>query len=210
MELSATWPSPIVTRLDALLVWLDGAVCSQAPGHSFWLAGQQLPLCARDLGLFGAFLLVLPFVRGAGQLRWLWGLGPLIIDGANSFVFDELGWAWYTPANGWRLATGIMAGISLAIVLAPAVRRTAGHLATPRRIPSVPSLPLALFAAAVAWLAGPYPAVALLGTAGILALIAHANLLARPALSTPLAWALALPELALLAAAKDGLLAALR
>ena len=42
----------------AALSWLDSGVCSQGPVASFWLAGRQLPLCARNLGLFGGFLLL--------------------------------------------------------------------------------------------------------------------------------------------------------
>jgi hypothetical protein len=63
---------------------------------------------------------------------------------------------------------------------------------------------------AVLLLASPGLALGLLGTAGVLSLIATANLLTRPSLQSRLAWALALPELTLLAAAKYSLLAVLR
>ena len=186
-----------MTGVDAALIWLDSGVCSQNAAHSFWLAGRPLPLCARDLGLFGAFLLALPFVRGAGNLRWLCGIAPLAIDGANSLAFDSLGWALYAPSNPLRLVTGALAGVSLAILLAPVLRQRAGWQ-------------VLAMTAAVAIMAGANLALALLGTLGVLAFIACANLLARPALDRRLAWALALPELALLAAAKSGLLLLLR
>ena len=186
-----------MSSLDAAVVWLDSGVCSQAASHSFWLAGRPLPLCARDLGLFGAFLLALPFVRGPGRPRWLWGLAPLVLDGLNSLVFDDLGWALYAPSNPLRLATGALAGVSLAMLLAPAVR----HSRLPKKS-AVLALPIA---GALGW-----PGLAVLGTVGVLALIASANQLVRPSLDPRLAWAAALPELALLAAAKGGLLLLLR
>jgi hypothetical protein len=57
MAQTGTWPLLRVSNLDALLVWLDGGLCAQQASHSFWIDGRQLPLCARDLGLFAAFLL---------------------------------------------------------------------------------------------------------------------------------------------------------
>jgi hypothetical protein len=58
--------------------------------------------------------------------------------------------------------------------------------------------------------ANPAVALAVLGSVGVLAVIASANMLAKPGLHGGFAWALAVPELALLAAAKYGLLAVLR
>jgi uncharacterized membrane protein len=193
-----------VSSLDQLLVWLDSGVCSQTISHSFWLAGRPLPLCARDLGLFGAFLVALPFARGRRGQAWLWGLLPLVIDGANSFAFDALHWSLYDPSNPIRLATGVLAGASLAFAvpfheLVP----------LPWRWERLGEGTLAI-AVTAALLVNPNLGLALFGTAGIVALIATANLLAKPAMARHLAWALALPELTLLATAKYGLLAALR
>ena len=196
MAPTVTWPSPVVSSLDRLLLWLDSGVCSQIPSHSFWLAGHPLPLCARDLGLFGAFLLTLPFTPRSRPLSWLWALAPLILDGANSFAFETLNLSLYEPSNIVRLATGALAGACLALVLGPSLSR---------RLVSV-----GISALAVLLLASPGLALGLLGTAGVLSLIATANLLARPSLQRRLAWALTLPELALLSVAKYGLLAVLR
>jgi len=214
MAPTATWPSPVVSSFDALLTWLDGGVCSQIPSHSFWIAGQPLPLCARDLGLFGAFLLTLPFAPRSRRLVWLWGLAPLIVDGANSFAFETFHLSLYQPSNVARLATGALAGACLALAIA--------HLASrwQRQAPALSAagdgasrlgaIGLLLVPAGVALLAAPSLALGLLGTAGALSLIATANFLARPNLQRHLAWALTLPELALLATAKHGLLAVLR
>ena len=84
-------------------------------------------------------------------------------------------------------------------LLAPAL----GHWRSPKWWP-LPPLTLG-FAGALGWLG-----LAAVGIAGVLAVVASANLLARPTLDRRLALALALPELALLATAKSGLLLLLR
>ena len=216
-----------MSPFDSLLVWLGGGVCSQIPSHSFWFNGSPLPLCARDLGLFGAFLLAQPFARGACRWSWLCGFAPLLLDGANSFAFEAFNRSLYQPSNALRLATGLLAGVSLAMLLRSrldsglchAERSEASDLGA--RIPRVarndkgfPIRPFTssgvLLGVAALGLLSPPLLLALLGSAGVLALIAAANLLARPALSRRLAWAMALPELAVLAGAKHVLLAALR
>ncbi|MFI5267166.1 MAG: DUF2085 domain-containing protein [Chloroflexota bacterium] len=214
-----------MSSLDTLLIWLDSGVCSQIASHSFWLDGRQLPLCARDLGLFGAFLLTLPLARGTGKLAWLWGLAPLILDGANSFTFEALHWSLYQPSNTIRVTTGALAGACLALVLAPRVTSPRPPDCTPclaaaerpavsRTRPLVGQQPvtgvLIGLAAAVLAVASPAAMLALLGTAGVASVVIMANLLAQPTMDHHLAWALAVPELALLAGAKYGLMALLR
>src|SRR2546425_9345983 len=105
-------PWPCVSSLDALLIWLNSGVCSQNPAHSFWIDGRPLPLCARDLRLFGGFLLASLFA-GRSQLWWLLGLAPLLVDGANSFAYDTVGLSLYPPTNTLRLLTGLLAGAAL-------------------------------------------------------------------------------------------------
>jgi hypothetical protein len=232
MAQTGTWPLLRVSNLDALLVWLDGGLCAQQASHSFWIDGRQLPLCARDLGLFAAFLLAatlapryapgvrpkstrreanpkefmagamaasgFPAARLPGQFRWLFGLLPLVFDGSNSFGAVNLGLSLYAPSNVWRLASGVLAGACLALALTPS------SAAWSRRA----LLGLALLP--VLGLVNAYLAAALLGTAGALALTATANRLARPSLSAPIAWLIALPELVLLALAKQGALLLVR
>ena len=200
-------PWPCVSSLDALLIWLNSGVCSQNPAHSFWIDGRPLPLCARDLGLFGGFLLASLFV-GRRQLWWLLGLAPLLVDGANSFAYDTVGLWIYAPTNLLRLVTGVLGGVGLARVchsepqaknLLVSTRRGRSFALLRMTCGTLPMLVLATLS--------PYFALALLATAGVLAMLAATNKLMRP--DARLAWALALPELALLATAKQGLLAVL-
>jgi uncharacterized membrane protein len=109
----------VLDALGAILMWLDSGASSQIPSHSFWLAGQQLPLGARDLGLFGGFLLASALVPHTERAYiWLLGLAPLVLDGANSFAADALGVALYADNNILRLATGLLAGACVVPALA--------------------------------------------------------------------------------------------
>jgi uncharacterized membrane protein len=202
-----------VSSLDGVLVWLDGGVCSQNPAHSFWIDGRPLPLCARDLGLFGGFLLVhlIMFRRPVPWSRlYLLGLLPLTIDGANSFVANALGGSPYPPSNAIRLATGLLAGAALALALLQSVCAEARYQRRPeRRQGSSPLLPAVLAGSVAATLVlSPYLAVTLAATASVLLLLASASRLLL--ISARWSWALALPELALLAIAKQAALAVLR
>lgn len=200
------WHSRAVSSLDAVLVWLDSAVCSQNPSHSFWIDGNPLPLCARDFGLFTGFLLGLAILQ-VWRPRWSWlyllGLLPMLIDGTNSFANDAFGTFAYAPNNPLRLATGLVAGISLTLVLQLRCHaEVTGRRISPGRdqlmYGSVALLGLLS-------LTSPYLALALLGTAGALALAAANNRLIRP-MPAALALSLAVPELALVATVKHGLL----
>jgi uncharacterized membrane protein len=214
-----------VSSLDRTLIWLDSAVCSQNPGHSFWIDGRPLPLCARDLGLFAGVvfgLLLLGLWRPRRSWLWLLGVIPMAIDGANSFAADGFSVSAYVPTNTLRLATGLVAGVSLALVL---TRRLSLLLEARRRgrdgSASFGFTPLPKADRRIALLGAgtpgfgavavfdPYLALALLGTAGALALLVLNNRLTHP-MPAKLAWALALPELAAFAAAKQGLLLLLR
>src|SRR4051794_15041501 len=41
----------LIERLRAL----DGGICAQASGHSFFVGGEQLPLCSRNTGIYLGF-----------------------------------------------------------------------------------------------------------------------------------------------------------
>ncbi|MCX7939426.1 MAG: DUF2085 domain-containing protein [Thermoflexales bacterium] len=106
------------------------AVCHRIPSRSFFVAGEQLPLCARDTGMFSAALLSLTlfastlrgrparFPRGA----WRVGLGALALawaaDGLNSYVALITGRPLaYPPSNLLRLITGAGMGIVMSTLL---------------------------------------------------------------------------------------------
>jgi len=109
-------------KLDAVAY----AVCHRLPEHSFFIGGQQLPLCARCTGTFLGVLLTLTTLTLAGRSRasrmpparvlamlmgfvLLWGL-----DGLNSYLSLYPGAPHlYAPQNWLRLTTGMLNGLTM-------------------------------------------------------------------------------------------------
>ncbi|NTW96984.1 MAG: DUF2085 domain-containing protein [Oscillochloris sp.] len=117
---------PGVSLERTLYIALHG-ICAQT--HNLISGGVQLPLCARDSGMYLSYLATLGVVAARG--RWRAGrLPPLPIslsilamfllmaaDGVNS-TLAEMGLAHaYAPRNDLRLLTGMGAGIGLALVV---------------------------------------------------------------------------------------------
>ncbi len=96
-----------------------------AQQHNVFLDGQQLPICARNIGIYSGFLINLVYYIARGRLR-AGGLPswPFIVllalfivamafDGFNSF-FGDVGLSQlYTPMNWLRTVTGMLMGISM-------------------------------------------------------------------------------------------------
>ena len=199
----------IVAGLFVVLILLplsDGAVltgargvsftvCSQLPSHSFFVDGQQLPLCARCTGIYLGFLAGLAGMALLGKLgARLWpprtvmailllSLAAMVGDGFNSLT-SSLPEAVqvYEPTNLLRLITGIAAGTSLALLEIPLLN---GALWAKRDMTESVSdlselLGFVIIAALVAVLVYSknslilYP-VAILGTIGVFATIGSAG-----------------------------------
>lgn len=181
----------LLARLRAL----DGGICAQLPSHSFYPAGQQLPLCARNTGIYLGFALGFLTLLGTGRVRaarlprWpvallLVGLvGFMALDGFNS-LFLDLGLPHlYQPQNPLRLTTGLGAGVAMVAFITPVTNsilwRAEDARASFRSFAQLsvvaPLLLLALLAVAsqVGWLL--YP-IALLSSAGLLLALSLVNL----------------------------------
>src|SRR5437868_11286439 len=86
--------------LQDRLHWLDSGICAQLPTHSFYPGGEQLPLCARNTGIYLGFMVTLITLhatgRGRAQLLPRWpivvalacGVIAMVVDGFNSFLLD--------------------------------------------------------------------------------------------------------------------------
>jgi uncharacterized membrane protein len=177
--LLAPWP-----LLDKL--WAIGyGICPQRVSHSYLLAGQQLPVEARETGMFAGFLLPVLVFAALGRFRakelptmpllvvlLLFGAG-MAFDGVNNTLYDMGLFHLYAPYNPARLITGLLMGSAMAGLLWPVFNMTVWR--RPVGLPvldcwwqlGVVLLALALFAAAILlgldWLL--YP-VSLLITAG--------------------------------------------
>jgi uncharacterized membrane protein len=104
-------------------------LCAQRPSHSLQIGGATLPLDARMTGIY---------IGAATSVLWLVAIGrpratrtpgwPVLavlaafvvalgVDGSNALLLD-LGWPHpYEPSNYLRIATGILGGTSLGMVL---------------------------------------------------------------------------------------------
>lgn len=113
---------------DALRVfdWVGYAVCHRIPTRSFFIAGTQLPVCARDTGMFSAALLGLVmfaatlhtraalFPRRPALFVFALAFGLWAFDGFNSYFLLATGRTlFYMPQNWLRLVTGALMGASL-------------------------------------------------------------------------------------------------
>src|SRR5262249_53566577 len=120
-------PGSLKYKLD----FLGFGVCHQLASHSLFIAGHQLPLCARCSGIYlGALLTLIMLLllrprAGALPSRRIFPLltfmfATMVLDGINS-TFQSLpgATAFYETTNWLRLVTGILAGIALMFVLYP-------------------------------------------------------------------------------------------
>ena len=122
------WPGNLLDKADHAAY----AVCHRIGDRSLFVAGRQLPLCARCSGTYlGALAgFVVLAARGHGRardlprLRYLLALGVFFLawgfDGANSYLtlFPGLPHL-YEPHNLLRLITGTLEGLAISALLLP-------------------------------------------------------------------------------------------
>ena len=184
-------PPALLRKAD----YIAAAVCHRLPGHSFFIAGRQLPLCQRCTGTFAGALTGLLFHWGVLRRRrtqlfpplWQWLLVGVFaaawgLDGFNSyttlFLRREVGILGYAPQPWIRLFTGTFMGLGMSLVLVSALNQVFWRDALPEApLPHwrqvAPLLALALLQAAVFYTLEPwllYP-IALYSTAGVIAML---------------------------------------
>lgn len=112
--------------LDTLMHWLGYGLCHQLPERSFFAGGHQVPVCARDTGIY------IGFVVSFALLAALWGkrrpsemppaaviaiaagfIGFMAWDGVSSYA------GWRTTTNDIRLITGLLCGYALPVLVFP-------------------------------------------------------------------------------------------
>jgi uncharacterized membrane protein len=182
---------------EALRVFdvVGNAVCHRIPARSFFIAGTQLPVCARDTGMFSAALLGLVMFAATLPTRAaLFPRRPMLFalalafalwafDGFNSYFLLATGRTlFYMPQNWLRLVTGALMGASLSAFVAAlfnqAVWRDVANTPTVARWRDVGKLAgvAALIIAVVLWqpdfLFGP---IALMSGMGVVTLLTIVN-----------------------------------
>lgn len=114
--------------LESLFHIIGFGLCHQIPGRSLVGGGYQLPVCARDTGMYVGFVVSLAVIaiveRGRHRTEfpypWLLGVGGLLfavmaLDGVTSYA------GLRETTNLLRFATGACAGWALPLAVVPMV-----------------------------------------------------------------------------------------
>lgn len=118
------WPG---VPLDRKMYSVVHGVCAQI--HNVQVGGLDLPLCARNTGIYSSFLITSMYLLALGRRRAAklpaWPITIALIlfilimgmDGLNSMLVDLFMPHLYTPQNWIRTLTGIGMGISIAVIM---------------------------------------------------------------------------------------------
>jgi uncharacterized membrane protein len=118
------WPG---VPLDRKMYSVVHGVCAQI--HNVQVGGVDLPLCARNTGIYSSFLITSLYLLALGRRRaaklppWPITIALILfvvimgVDGLNSMFVDMFLPHLYTPQNWLRTITGIGMGTSIAVLL---------------------------------------------------------------------------------------------
>jgi uncharacterized membrane protein len=118
------WPG---AALEWKMFAVVHGVCAQA--HTVDMAGLRLPLCARNTGIYGGFVVTTLYLLALGRARaaklppWPITIALLVfvaimaVDGFNSMLLDMFLPHLYTPQNELRTLTGIGMGVAIAVLM---------------------------------------------------------------------------------------------
>jgi len=176
--------------LEDALLWIGFGLCHQLPERSLFGGSAQVPVCARDTGIYVGFivsLLVLAALqrnRPTGlpslgvSLLLLGMLMVMVVDGVLSYAGIR------ETTNAMRLITGLAAGYAMAAVAAPLINDELWRTASRERILSDWKRVLAWLATMLLLFSGSYWLAPLLGvvypllvTVCILATLTAVNML---------------------------------
>lgn len=127
--------------LDRILSAIGYGLCHQLPERSFFAGGHQLPVCARDTGIYAGFafgVLVLAIISGRRRPTELPGwpvlllvglfIGAMAVDGVTSYA------GLRPTTNSIRLATGLMTGWALSALTMPMLNSQLWVRSDPERL----------------------------------------------------------------------------
>ncbi len=112
--------------LDSLLHLLGYGLCHQLPARSFFAGGHQVPVCARDTGIYLGFVLSFVVLWALSRRNRPSELPPApVVVLAVAFI-GGMAWDGITSYAGWRpttneirLATGLLAGYAMPVLMLP-------------------------------------------------------------------------------------------
>lgn len=141
--------------IDAAMHWLGYGLCHQLPARSFFGGGTQLPVCARDTGIYVGFVISMLVIAALERGRRRTGMPPAWIMALGLAALVVMGWDGVTSYAGLRettnvirLATGLGTGFALALVIVPLLNAQLWHRSSPGAILSSPVDGIAWLAAA--------------------------------------------------------------
>lgn len=112
---------------QALLSWFGYGLCHQLPERSFFGGGIQVPVCARDTGIYVGFvasMLVIALVQ-KGRPSGFPSAPVAVLLGAFVLMMAADGVSSYAglreTSNAVRLATGLLAGYAMGAVAVPLI-----------------------------------------------------------------------------------------
>jgi uncharacterized membrane protein len=127
--------------LATALHWLGFGLCHQLPERSFFGGGLQVPVCARDTGIYVGFVVSLALIAVLDRGRRRSGLPPwsvLVLGGAMIAVMAWDGVTSYaglrSTTNDIRLMTGLMTGWALPLVVTPLLNSQLWEVSSAERI----------------------------------------------------------------------------
>ena len=105
-----------LSSIPHAVYWIGDGECHTISERSYYINGNQMPFCARDTGLFLGLVLgfapLLFFRYRINPFLALIGLVPMGVDGGLQLITN------YESNNPLRLATGLIGGVALALLLA--------------------------------------------------------------------------------------------
>lgn len=126
---------------DAVMHWIGFGLCHQLPARSFIAGGHQLPVCARDTGIYIGFVVSLLVIAALERGRRRTGMPPAWLLGVGAALIVAMAWDGITSyaglretTNFLRLATGTGTGFSLALVVAPILNQQLWRSGGPGRV----------------------------------------------------------------------------
>jgi uncharacterized membrane protein len=127
--------------LQAFLHWLGFGLCHQMPERSFFGGGVQVPVCARDTGIYFGVLVSLALIsllhkgdHPRGFPTWFgWTaialmIGAMGLDGGTEYA------GLRTTTNELRLITGLLAGFAIGALIAPMINDELWRTGSARRV----------------------------------------------------------------------------
>jgi uncharacterized membrane protein len=111
---------------DTVMHWLGMGLCHQLAARSFFGGGHQLPVCARDTGIYVGFVVSLLAIAALGRGRRHSGMPPAWLLAVGVSLLAFMAWDGVTSyaglrptTNFLRLATGLGTGFALTLVVVP-------------------------------------------------------------------------------------------